>query len=57
MNQKRNSMPTIVVPNDPKKRLEMIAALEYQLVHDTSEKDKEIHSAALKKLKASNISQ
>lgn len=52
MNLKRNSIPTIVVPNDPKKRLEIIAALEYQLVHDTSEKDKEIHRAALEKLKA-----
>ena len=47
-----NQKPTIVVPKDPKKREEMIFALEYQLTHDTSEKDKEIHKAALEKLKA-----
>ena len=44
--------PTVVIPKDPKKREEMIFALEYQLANDTNEKDKEIHRAALEKLKA-----
>ena len=47
-----NNKPTIVVPSDPKKREEMIFALEYQLANDTNEKDREIHKAALEKLKA-----
>ena len=46
-----NPKPTVVVPSDPKKREEMIFALEYQLAHDTNEKDREIHKAALEKLK------
>ena len=46
-----NNRPTVVVPSDPKKREEMIFALEYQLAHDTNEKDREIHKAALEKLK------
>ena len=47
-----NNKPTVVVPKDPKKREEMIFALEYQLANDTNEKDREIHKAALEKLKA-----
>ena len=47
-----NSKPTVVVPSDPKKREEMIFALEYQLAHDENPKDREIHKAALEKLKA-----
>ena len=46
-----NQKPTVVVPNAPKKRAEMIFALEYQLAHDANEKEKEIHRAALEKLK------
>ena len=38
-----NNRPTIVVPKDPKKREEMIFALEYQLANDTNEKDREIN--------------
>ena len=34
----------------------MIFALEYQLAHDTNEKDREIHKAALEKLKAAKKS-
>ena len=47
-----NNKPTVVVPKDPKKREEMIFALEYQLAHDENPKDREIHKAALEKLKA-----
>ena len=47
-----NQKPTVVVPKDPKKREEMIFALEYQLAHDENPKDREIHKAALEKLKA-----
>ena len=47
-----NQKPTIVVPKDPKKREEMIFALEHQLAHDENQKDREIHKAALEKLKA-----
>ena len=47
-----NNKPTVVVPKDPKKREEMIFALEWQLTQDTNEKDREIHRAALEKLKA-----
>ena len=47
-----NNKPTVVVPSDPKKREEMIFALEYQLAHDENPKDREIHKAALEKLKA-----
>ena len=47
-----NDMPTVVVPSDPKKREEMIFALEWQLTQDTNEKDREIQRAALEKLKA-----
>ena len=47
-----NNRPTVVVPSDPKKREEMIFALEWQLTQDTNEKDREIHRAALEKLKA-----
>ena len=47
-----NNKPTIVIPEDPKKRAEIIFALEYQLANDTNEKDREIHRAALEKLKA-----
>ena len=47
-----NNKPTVVVPKDPKKREEMIFALEYQLAHDENPKDREIHRAALEKLKA-----
>ena len=47
-----NHIPTIVVPSDPKKREEMIFASEYQLAHDENQKDREIHKAALEKLKA-----
>ena len=43
-----NNKPTVVVPKDPKKREEMIFALEYQLAHDENPKDREIHKAALK---------
>lgn len=43
---------TVLIPEDSKKRQELIFALEYQLAHDTNEKDKEIHRAALEKLKA-----
>ena len=46
-----NNKPTVVVPKDPKKREEMIFALEYQLAHDENQK-REIHKAALEKLKA-----
>lgn len=49
-----NNKPTVVVPSDPKKIDELIFALEYQLAHDTNEKDREIHKAALEKLKAAN---
>ena len=47
-----NDKPTVVIPKDQKKRAEIIFALEYQLAHDTNEKDREIHKAALEKLKA-----
>ena len=47
-----NNRPTVVVPSDPKKSEEMIFALEYQLANETNEKDREIHKAALEKLKA-----
>ena len=47
-----NNKPTVVVPKDPKKREKMIFALEYQLAHDENPKDREIHKAALEKLKA-----
>ena len=47
-----NNKPTVVVPSDPKKREEMIFALEYQLAHDENPKDREVHKAALEKLKA-----
>ncbi len=47
-----NDKPTVVIPKDPKKRAEIIFALEYQLANDTNEKDREIHRAALEKLKA-----
>ena len=47
-----NPKPTVVVPSDQKKREEMIFALEYQLAHDENPKDREIHKAALEKLKA-----
>ena len=47
-----NNKPTVVVSKDPKKREEMIFALEYQLAHDENPKDREIHKAALEKLKA-----
>ena len=47
-----NDKPTVVIPKDPKKRAEIIFALEYLLAHDTNEKDREIHKAALEKLKA-----
>ena len=33
-----NNKPTFVVPSDPKKREEMIFALEWQLTQDTNEK-------------------
>ena len=33
-----NNKPTVVVPKDPKKREEMIFALEYQLAHDENPK-------------------
>ena len=33
-----NNKPTVVVPSDPKKREEMIFALEWQLTQDTNEK-------------------
>ena len=33
-----NNKPTVVVPKDPKKREEMIFALEYQLAHDENQK-------------------
>ena len=44
--------PTVVIPKDPKKIDELIFALEYQLAHDENPKDREIHKAALEKLKA-----
>jgi hypothetical protein len=47
-----NNKPTVVVPSDPKKREELIFALEYQIQNDVNEKDREIHKAALEKLKA-----
>ena len=47
-----NQKPTVVVPSDPKKIDELIFALEYQLAHDENQKDREIHKAALEKLKA-----
>ena len=52
-----NNRPTVVVPSDPKKREEMIFALEYQLAHDENQKDREIHKAALEKLKAAKSNQ
>ena len=47
-----NNKPTVVVPSDPKKIDELIFALEYQIQNDVNEKDREIHKAALEKLKA-----
>ena len=47
-----NDKPTVVIPKDPEKRAEIIFSLEYQLANDTNEKDREIHRAALEKLKA-----
>ena len=47
-----NNRPTVVVPSDPKKIDELIFALEYQIQNDVNEKDREIHKAALEKLKA-----
>ena len=44
--------PTVVIPKDPKKIDELIFALEYQIQNDVNEKDREIHKAALEKLKA-----
>ena len=45
-----NNRPTVVVPSDPKKREEMIFALEYQLANETTEKDRDIHKAAREKV-------
>lgn len=39
-----------VIPN-PQKLQQQIAALEYQLEQDTSEKDRKIHRAALEQLR------
>ena len=49
-----NNKPTVVVPSDPKKIDELIFALEYQIQNDVNEKDREIHKAALEKLKAAS---
>ena len=43
-----NQKPTIVIPEDPKKRAEIIFALEWQLTQDTNEKDREIHKGLRK---------
>ncbi|MGF7185539.1 hypothetical protein GGQ84_001630 [Desulfitispora alkaliphila] len=45
-------MLKVIVPEDKTKLDRQIAALEYQLQHDTREKDRQIHRAALKELKA-----
>jgi hypothetical protein len=45
-------MLKVIVPEDRAKLDRQIAALEYQLQHDTSEKARQIHRAALNELKA-----
>jgi hypothetical protein len=43
----------VIVPEDKSKLLRQIKALEYQIVRDTREKDKQIHTEALEILKDS----
>jgi len=45
-------MLKVMVPADKEKLDKQIAALEYQLKYDTKDKDREIHRAALERLKA-----
>ena len=47
-----NNKPTVVVPKDPKKREEMIFAFGVAADSRHERKDREIHRAALEKLKA-----
>lgn len=42
----------IEIPKDKAKILKQIQALEWQISQDISQKDKDIHQAALKELKA-----
>lgn len=44
-------MLEITIPDDKGKILKTIKALEWQLQHDTSQKDIDIHTQALKRLK------
>jgi len=44
-------MLKVTVPIDPIKVKKQIAALEYQIVRDTNDKDKQIHNATLNTLK------
>lgn len=44
-------MLKVEIPRDIVKLKQQIAALEYQIKHDTNEKDREIHKQALEELK------
>jgi hypothetical protein len=44
-------LPIIQTPTDLKQLKKQISALEYQLQHDTSEKDRQIHTQALEQLR------
>ncbi|MDO6353558.1 hypothetical protein Q3V94_00475 [Caloramator sp. CAR-1] len=44
-------MIKVVIPKDTEKLQKQIAALEYQIQHDTSEKNRAIHQQALEDLK------
>ncbi|WP_010236355.1 hypothetical protein [Clostridium arbusti] len=44
-------MLKVIVPEDKPKLLRQIKALEYQIVRDTNNKDKQIHIIALQRLK------
>lgn len=44
-------MLKVEIPGDIVKLKQQIAALEYQIKHDTNEKDREIHKQALEELK------
>jgi hypothetical protein len=46
-------MLQVIVPQNKSKLLRQIKALEYQLVRDTNDKDKQIHTEALQRLKDS----
>jgi len=41
----------VIVPDNRNKIIKAIQALEYQLKHDTSEKDKQYHTEAIERLK------